>query len=137
MFAEANAERRAGDVAGATKLYQELQRRYPHSREAEVSRVIVGRLSLEGARDPKLALEQFDSALNTHDSDRAGLDEEALFGRASALMRLGHPQEERRAWEQLIQQYPDSIYAERARARLAELGTAGQVDGLGSFPAQQ
>jgi TolA-binding protein len=137
LFAQANARRRSGDLAGATKLYQELQQRYPQSREAEVSRVTVGRLLLERSGDANLALQQFDRALRNAGADRAGLDEEALFGRASALMRLGHPQDERRAWEQLIQQYPDSIYAARARTRLAELVTAGHGDGLGIFPAQQ
>jgi TolA-binding protein len=137
LFAQANAQRRAGDLTGAKRLYQELQQRYPHSREAEVSRVTAGRLLLERSGDANLALEQFDRALDAAGADRAGLGEEALFGRASALMRLGHAKDERRAWEQLIQQYPDSIYAERARKRLAELGTAGPVDGLGIFPAQQ
>lgn len=137
LFAQANAERRAGDVSAATKLYQELQRRYPRSREAEVSRVSVGRLLLEGSRDPKSALEQFDRALRAPSSDRAGLGEEALFGRASALMRLGHRDDERSAWQQLIQQYPGSIYADRAHARLAELGPAGQAGAVGVYPAQQ
>jgi len=137
LFAQANARRRSGDLAGGQRLYQELQQRYPQSREAEVSRVTVGRLLLERSGDANLALQQFDRALSAPGADRSGLDEEALFGRASALKRLAQPQDERRAWEQLIQQYPSSIYAERARTRLAELGTANQVDGLGIFPAQQ
>jgi TolA-binding protein len=137
MFAQANAERRAGDLPGATRLYQELQQRHPHSREAEVSRVTVGRLLLERSQDPKSALEQFDRALNAPGSDHAGLGEEALFGRASALMRLGRTDDERKAWRQLLQQFPGSIYADRAHARLAELSLARAADGLGNKPAQQ
>ena len=137
MFVQANAERRAGDVAGATRLYQELQQRYPHSREAEVSRVTVGRLLLERSQDPKSALEQFDRALNASGSDQAGLGEEALFGRASALMRLGRTDDERKAWLQLLEQFPGSLYADRAHTRLAELDTAGEADGLGTKPAQK
>lgn len=136
IFAQANAERRAGNLAAASRLYQELQGRYPRSREAEVSRVTVGRLLLEGSQDPKSALEQFDRALRAPNSERAGLAEEALFGRASALMRLGHRDDERSAWQQLIQQYPGSIYADRAHARLAELD-AGSPAAVGIYPAQQ
>jgi TolA-binding protein len=125
LFAEANAKRRVGDEAGAMELYQELQQRYPHSTEAEVSRVALGRLLLERSQDPKAALYQFDRALTPPgQSDEVGLAEEALVGRATALMRLGRTVDERKTWLQLLERFPASIYADRARARLDETSLA-------------
>jgi TolA-binding protein len=118
LFAEANRARRAGDVQAALRGYAELRRAYPGSREELTSRVVVGDLLLaEGpTRD---ALASFDSYLAS--SPKGTLAEEALVGRASALMRLGRRDEERGAWTQLLREHPDSVQGARARRRLAEL----------------
>jgi TolA-binding protein len=118
LFADANRARRAGDVPLALRHYAELRRSFPGSREEITSRVVVGDLLLaEGpTRD---ALASFDSYLAT--SPNGTLAEEALVGRASALMRLGRPDEERAAWSRLLREHPDSVQGDRARRRLAEL----------------
>jgi TolA-binding protein len=116
LFADANALRRAGDAAGARAAYVELQRRYPTSREALTSHVTLGRLLLERLGDPAAALEQFDRYL-AH-ATNAPLDEEALYGRASALLQLRRDAEERRTWEELLSRFPTSIYADRAMQRV-------------------
>jgi TolA-binding protein len=118
LFADANRARREGDVPLALRRYAELRRAYPGSREELTSRVVAGDLLLaEGpTRD---ALASFDSYLTA--SPTGTLAEEALVGRASALMRLGRGDEERAAWAQLLREHPDSVHAERARRRLAEL----------------
>jgi tetratricopeptide (TPR) repeat protein len=135
LFARANAERRAGDEPGAKRLYQELQQSYPQSPEAEVSRVALGRLLLERS-DPQAALDQFDRAMNRPgQSDQAGLAEEALFGRATALLRLGRTDDERKTWLQLLQRFPGSVYADRASARLNEMSLAEAKDGPDLKPA--
>jgi TolA-binding protein len=118
LFAEANRARRAGDVPLALRRYAELRRAYPGSREELTSRVVVGDLLLaEGpTRD---ALASFDSYLAA--SPKGTLAEEALVGRASALMRLGRRDDERDAWNRLLREHPDSVQGARARSRLSEL----------------
>jgi TolA-binding protein len=118
LFAQANARRRAGDPGDARRLYRELQQRYPRSPEVEVSRVSLGRVELElGAA--RAALEQFERYLSPR--ARGPLAEEALFGKASALERLGRASAESRTWQQLLATFPGSLYAERARLRLGVL----------------
>jgi TolA-binding protein len=118
LFADANRARRAGDYSLALRRYDELRRAYPGSREELTARVVVGDLLLaEGpTRD---ALASFDSYLAA--SPNGTLAEEALVGRASALMRLGRRGDERAAWTELLRQHPDSVQGDRARRRLAEL----------------
>jgi TolA-binding protein len=118
LFADANRARRAGDVPLALRRYADLRRAYPGSREELTARVVVGDLLLaEGpTRD---ALASFDSYLAA--SPTGTLAEEALVGRASALMRLGRRDDERAAWTRLLREHPDSVQGARARRRLAEL----------------
>lgn len=116
LFATANARRRAGDVPGARAAYLELQRRHPTSSPAIVSRVSLGRLFLDRLHDPKLALAQFDTYLAQ--STHTALTEEALYGRATALLRLGRVDEERATWQRLMVRFPTSVYSERAASRL-------------------
>jgi hypothetical protein len=119
LFASANMARRDGNGSRASSLYRELQRRYPESVEALVSRVSFGRVLMDPLGDPAGALAQFDAYLgqNAHSS----LTEEALFGRATALSQLGRPEAERDTWRSLLARYPGSIYADRARVRTAAI----------------
>lgn len=116
MLAQANAARREGERASAVRLYRRLQSVHPRSTEAAISRVTLGRLLLDGADDPAGALREFDRYLAQ--SRHRVLEEEARVGRALSLQRLGRRDEERRAWRDLLDHHPDTLYAERARARL-------------------
>lgn len=118
LFGRANRARRAGSDAEAIRLYQELQRRFPDSREAQVSRATLARMLLD-KKDPGAALEEYDRYLGK--SGKGELSEEALVGRARALQKLGNAPAERAAWHELLRRFPNSIHAGRARARLAEL----------------
>lgn len=121
LFARANQLRRADDVNEAVRVYRELQRSFPGSSEALVSRVALGRLLLDRLGNPAGALGQFDSYLA---GSRGGsLGEEALVGRALALGRLGRSPEESRAWNALLAAHPTSTYAARARARIEQLSS--------------
>jgi TolA-binding protein len=117
LFARGNKARRAASYPEAVRLYGELQRRFPGSREAHASRVALGGLMLNQLGNPAGALAQFDGYL------RGGgvMSEEASAGRALALQRLGRTSEERRAWQELLARHPGSIHAERARERLKKL----------------
>ncbi len=118
LFAEANRARRAGDYATALAGYRQLRKQFPDSREEITARVIVGRLVLAEGR-PAEGLAEFDSYLRAH--PRGTLAEEARVGRASALMTLRRPDDERRAWSELLQHHPRSMHTDRARARLEQL----------------
>jgi TolA-binding protein len=117
-FALANTARRKGDHGRAILLYRDLLRDYPDAPEASPARVALARLLLDDG-DAEGALRSFDAYLSGGDG---ALREEAMVGRARALGRLGRDGEERAAWSALLLSYPQSIHAERARARLEELG---------------
>ena len=120
LFARANDARRTNDTKRAVALYEELQSRFPQSREASTSRVALGRLLLDRAGDPARARALFAGYL---DRDPSGpLAEEARAGRALAAMRLGDRDSERAAWLELLERHPGSVHAERARQRLSEPG---------------
>ena len=118
LFAQANALRRGGELGRARTLYQKLQQLHPRSDEATVSHVSFGRVLLElgQAREALAQFERYRAKL-----PRGPLAEEALFGQGSALEQLGRRGDERRTWESLLAVYPGSVYAERARQRLAQL----------------
>lgn len=119
LFAAANAARRAGDLRGAITQYLLLERRYPTSSEAGISRVSAGDLLLR-LRDPRAALEQYDGYLDERRWEL--LVPEALFGRARCLRALGRNDEERATWQELGRRFPGSVFEPFGRRRLDELG---------------
>jgi TolA-binding protein len=119
VFAAANEARRRGDSVLAAKLYRQLQQQFPGTREEVNSRYLLGRLLQDRGDDSSQSLALFTRYLA--ESPNGTLAEEARLGRALALMRLGRPQDERLAWQELLSSHPRSIHAERARKRLDEL----------------
>jgi TolA-binding protein len=116
LFSEANDLRRSGKEAQSIVVYRKLQRAFPGSAEAEVSYATLGSLLLDRARVQE-SLAQFD-----HYVEHGGpLLEDVLAGKASALGRMGRARDERRTWESLLARFPNSVYAGRAKSRLAEL----------------
>jgi hypothetical protein len=96
-----------------------MQAPYAGTREASLARFNLAKMLQERGEDPGQALGLFTSFLA--ESPNGTLAEEARLGRAVALQRLGRPQEERQAWQDLLSSHPKSIHAERARKRLDEL----------------
>ena len=121
LFREANAARHAGDLAGARALYLRLEREFPDTEEARLAHVSLGKLLLAMGRAQE-AERQFEGYL----AGRQELAEEALFGRAQSLAELDSAAEEQRVWARLLREYPNSVYAGRARQRLAELSRSQQ-----------
>jgi TolA-binding protein len=109
LFATGNAARIRGDRAEAALRYDALLRQFPSSDEARLTHATLGRMLLDSG-DAKGALGD------------GTLREEAMFARARSLALLDRTGEEAAAWQALLQQYPDSVHAERASARLRELG---------------
>lgn len=115
--AEADARRR-GDGARVLELHAQLVARYPQSREAQVSRMMVARMLMDRG-DAAGALSGFDAYLRNGSGE---LREDALAGRATALDRLGRTDEGRRAWMALLDQYPNTAYGAHARSRVEASG---------------
>jgi TolA-binding protein len=117
LFKSANAARRDGDFANAERLYSELIAKYPSSDEAGLARVSLGKLLLERG-DPSEAEREFGRYL---EGKHGQLAEEALVNRAESLQKMGRADAERATWQSLLADYPHSVYAAEAKARLAAL----------------
>jgi TolA-binding protein len=117
LFRTANAARHAADFSKAQRLYTELIAKYPGSDEARIARVSLGKLLL-ATGDPSAAEQEFQNYLK---DGRGQLAEEALVSRAQSLQKLGRKNAERLTWQRLLADYPNSVYAAEARARLRVL----------------
>jgi hypothetical protein len=117
LFSAGNAARIRGDRAEAALRYSELLERFPSSDEARLTHAMLGRMLLDGG-DARGALAQLDAYLALGDQT---LREEVMSARAHALALLGRTGDEAAAWQALLQEYPDSVHAERALSRLREL----------------
>jgi TolA-binding protein len=118
FFRRANEARQSGDHFKAGELYGLLMNRFPSSPETHASLALFGRMLLDDG-NANGALQCFDDYLR-----KGGvLREEVMLGRALAFQRIGPraSSDEARAWTSLIDAYPGSVHAERARRRLSEL----------------
>lgn len=121
LFRAAGAARAARRTKEAAQLYLRLARLYPHSAEAELSHVSLGRLWLDDGKAAK-ALAAFDAYLRLPDA--SPMEHEALAGRALALQALGKPRLELEAWKALVQKHPDTLLKSRAMVRIHALENA-------------
>lgn len=121
LFRDANEARRARRIDDAVRAYRALQSTSPSSKEAVLSHLSLGNLELERGAFAS-ALRQFDAYLG---GGGAELGEEALLGKARALVGLGRADDERAVWRELQSRYPRSEYLWRARQRLEELDRGG------------
>jgi hypothetical protein len=117
LFHRANEARQMGDHARAGELYGRLLNHFGVSPEAHVSLAMFGRMLLDDGNAAG-ALRCFDDYLH----QGGALREDVMVGRALALQRLGRAGEEASAWSSLLDAYPSSVHAGRARRRLLELG---------------
>jgi hypothetical protein len=117
LFHRANEARQAGDHVRAGELYGRLLNRFGSSAEAHVSLAMFGRMLFDDGNAAG-ALRCFDDYLR----QGGALREDVMVGRAMALQRLGRAGEEASAWSSLLDAYPGSVHAGRARRRLLELG---------------
>jgi hypothetical protein len=118
LFSSANAARKRGDATGALALYGRLQSEHSSSAEALLSHVLAARVRL-GRGEHTAALRQFDRYLER--APGGPLAEEALHGKASAYGQIGNAAQEQAVWRELLRRFPASVYAARARERLAEM----------------
>src|SRR5450432_3274599 len=117
LFADANRARLQGDVPKAIAVSQQLEANFPSSTEGITTHLSLGVLYQQQGQ-PALALQEFKTYRHIGSST---LMAEALWGEEQALQQLGRPNEERAVLEELLQNYPHSVYAAAAEKRLAAL----------------
>jgi TolA-binding protein len=125
LFRSANAARRAGDFAEARRLYTRLIGKYSDTDEARLSRVSLGKLLLASGEAAE-AEREFRRYLSNGSQPLA---EEALVNQAESQHAMNRGADERRTWQRLLAQHPNSVYAARARARLLALERESPVSG--------
>ena len=118
MFAAVKLARAAGDTEEALRLSKQIEEFFPNSAEGIASHVTLGMLYLEQDR-AELALQEFATFRRIGSPE---LKAEAYFGQAQALRKLARYDDERTVLDELIENYPRSVYVSAARARLNELG---------------
>lgn len=111
LFARANLLRRQGRAGEAAVLYELLLELYPNSREVGPTRLALGKYLQ--AKQPERALAQYRAAAGAGGALRA----EALWGISEIATSLGEPSISEQALADLLREFPDSPYAEVARAR--------------------
>lgn len=114
-LAEASRARRAHRWQEAARLYA-LILRHGAPADAHVAGVAEGQLRLEKLQDPKSALRAFRGALEA--LPRGALEAEALHGAGASSIALGRHEEAERTWRRLIERYPNSVPARKAREAL-------------------
>ena len=126
LFEEASALRDQNRPDQAVALFRRLQLLYPRARETRISFALAGRLLLDRGRAAQ-ALAQFDQ----HLAQGGEASEEALAGRATALGQMGRYSAESETWRRLLDAYPKTVYAIRAKDRLSELERSSGVPAKG------
>jgi len=114
LFARANRLRRQGRAAEAAAAYERLLNRYPSSREVGPTRLALGKFLQ--AKQPERALAQFRALAAGGGALRA----EALWGISEVATALGQRSVSEQALADLLREFPDSPYAEVARARVTQ-----------------
>jgi TolA-binding protein len=117
LFRQANAARRDGHLERALELYSTLQARFKGTTEARLSHISLAKLLLALGRAAEA-----DAQFTQYLARGGPLDLEALVGRADCQRLVGNAAAERVVWRQLLERFPSSVYAARARQRLFALG---------------
>lgn len=115
LLVAANAASRAGKRAEARKLYAELAREHSESRERQVAHVGLGDLELKAGRANR-ALKAYGAYLRAN--PKGNLVEDALAGKARSLDELDRTEDGREVWADLLERFPTSVHASKARRQL-------------------
>jgi TolA-binding protein len=117
LFADAKQARVQGNVEQAIAISEQLEKTFPNSTEGITTHLSLGVL-YQGQGKAALALQEF--KLYRHIGSSA-LMAEALWGEEQTSAQLGRSSEERPVLEELLQNYPRSVYTAAAEKRLAAL----------------
>lgn len=115
LFRRANVSLQNGQRAKALREFELLQRRFPRSTEAHVSRFKTAEIFLAD-KLPTRALAAWDAYVKAVPD--GPLVEEALYRRARVLQALGNKDAALGAWHRLLQRFPRTLYGDEARRNL-------------------
>lgn len=118
LLALAKKEEQDGNAGVARELYEEFARRYASDPRSAEALQRAGDISFEQKRWREALLAYGKVA---EDYPRAELAPEAMLGAAESMVRLELKDEAKAVLGQLVERYPKSKAAARAKERLAEL----------------
>ncbi len=118
VLAAAQKEEQGGDKGVAREMYEEYARRWPADPRSADARFRAGEIAY-GQKRWRDALLSYGKV--AEDFPRAEVAPDAMLGAAESMVNLDMKDDARAVLEQLVQRYPKSKAAGRARARLAEL----------------
>jgi TolA-binding protein len=121
VFAAAQKEEQTGDRGVARQMYEEYARRWPNDARTAEARFRSGDIAF-GQKRWREALLSYGKV--AEDFPRAELAPDAMLGAAESMVKLDMKDDARSVLEQLVEKYPKSKAAARAKARLAELAPA-------------
>ncbi|HWP05601.1 MAG TPA: FecR domain-containing protein [Polyangiaceae bacterium] len=104
-----NAARRAGDVAGAAKAYEELLTLHPSDGRAGLAAFELGRLKMDRLGDVKGAIQALQKAVMM--APGAGFREDAMARLVEAYARAGAVERCRSAQSAYLSSYPNGVHA--------------------------
>jgi tetratricopeptide (TPR) repeat protein len=116
LLGKANTARGSGKYAAALKLYQDVMRRFPSTRQADAARLAVASLRLEHFGDVEGAERLFDEG-----TKRGTMSAEALYGLADAKRRRGDHDAELAVLQRLVREHPNSPLSRSASKRIQSL----------------
>ncbi len=123
LLERAQSHRVARRWSGAGAAYRELIRRYPATPEGRAALVSLGIMLLGPGRKPSGALRVFDRYLAL--TRQGDLAQEATYGRARALRRLGRAAAEIVTLRDFLRRWPKALQAPQAQKRLRRLLAQG------------
>ncbi len=118
VFAAAQREERDGDKGVAREMYDEYARRWPGDPRTAEARFRAGEIAF-GQKRWREALLSYGKV--AEDFPRAAIAPDAMLGAAESMVNLDLRDDARAVLEQLVEKYPKSKAAGRAKVRLAEL----------------
>jgi TolA-binding protein len=118
VFAAAQKEEKEGDKGVAREMYDEYARRWATDPRTAEARFRAGEIAFDQKRwrDALLAYGKV-----AEDFPRAEVAPDAMLGAAESMLKLDMKDDARAVLEQLVEKYPKTKAAARAKERLAEL----------------
>jgi tetratricopeptide (TPR) repeat protein len=117
LFALAESARDRGDLPEAITRSEQIEQFFPSSPEGIATHLLLGLIYLQES-DPNRALGEL--AMYRHIGNPETMAE-ALWAQAEALQQLGRASDEREILEELLKNFPRSVYVAAAKQRLSAL----------------
>ncbi|HET8541835.1 MAG TPA: tetratricopeptide repeat protein [Anaeromyxobacter sp.] len=118
VFELAQREEKDGDKGVARQMYEEYARRWPSDPRTAEARFRAGEIAF-GQKRWRDALLSYGKV--AEDFPRSDVAPDAMLGAAEAMLRLDMKDDARAVLDQLVEKYPKSKAAGRAKDRLTEL----------------